>query len=166
MKSKLEIYKGIHPGLVLKRELLKRDIPQGRFAINIQEFPQTINGIIKQRISINPRLSIKLGRALGYEESFFAQLQVLYDIEQELKKENPIQNSPKVNPTTFWDTDLQKLDWDKHKKFIIQRILQYGSDEEKKELYRFYGEDIISQHSALPNNQYKVYSLIRKHGNS
>lgn len=26
----------------------------------------------------------------------------------------------------FWDTDRSKLDWDKHKAYIVERVLEYG----------------------------------------
>ena len=35
-----------------------------------------------------------------------------------------------LKKTIFWDVDLRKLDFRKHKKFIIERILQYGDLED------------------------------------
>ncbi len=36
-------YKGIHPGIILDRELKKRSLKQRPFALSINEHPQTFN---------------------------------------------------------------------------------------------------------------------------
>ena len=46
MLSISEKYKGIHPGVVLDRELKKRAIKQRPFALSIGEHPQIFNAII------------------------------------------------------------------------------------------------------------------------
>lgn len=33
----------------------------------------------------------------------------------------------KFSSHLFWDTDRDKLDWDKHRAYIVQRILEYGT---------------------------------------
>ena len=32
----------------------------------------------------------------------------------------------KLSPHLFWDVDVNKISWDDHKIFIVQRILEYG----------------------------------------
>jgi hypothetical protein len=44
----------------------------------------------------------------------------------------------------FWDTDVSKLDLQKHKKYIIERILEYGDIKEVRWLFsNFEKEDIV-----------------------
>lgn len=39
----------------------------------------------------------------------------------------------------FWDTDLSKLDLDKHKSFLIQRVVEYGTLNDWKLIKERYG---------------------------
>lgn len=32
----------------------------------------------------------------------------------------------KFSPHLFWDTDRSKLDWTKHRSYIVERVLEYG----------------------------------------
>lgn len=45
----------------------------------------------------------------------------------------------------FWDVNQEKLDMDKNKKLIIQRVLEYGLYEDWQKIYDYYGIDEISQ---------------------
>lgn len=50
-----------------------------------------------------------------------------------------------IRSILFWDTKIEKLDWQKQKKAIIKRIFERGNDIEKTEITRFYGKEVISQ---------------------
>ena len=144
MKKYLNILKGIHPGFVLERELKKRQIRKGSFALQIQEYPQTLSTITKGRRDMNIGLALKIEHVLGIEEGFFMILQVYYDIEQEKKKQNSSQpNLSIIRSILFWDTKMEKIDWQKQKKTIIKRIFERGNEIEKKEITRFYGSETI-----------------------
>lgn len=151
MKTTLEILKGIHPGYVLERELQKRHLAKGQFAISLGEFPQTLTAITKGKRRINTSLALKIEKILGIEEGYFMILQVYYDIEQVKQKENQKKNGNKAKPDVtklrkviFWDTDMEKIDWEKQKKAVIKRIFERGNEEEKKEITHFYGSDIVT----------------------
>ena len=146
MKKHISILKGIHPGFVLERELEKRQIRKGSFALQIQEYPQTLSTITKGKRDMNIGLALKIEHILGIEEGFFMILQVYYDIALEKKKQNSCHpNLSIIRPILFWDTKMDKLDWQKQKKAIIKRIFERGNEMEKKEITRFYGEDAISK---------------------
>ncbi|MBN8787584.1 MAG: hypothetical protein J0I84_10880, partial [Terrimonas sp.] len=81
----IEHLKGLHPGIVLERELKKRKLRKGPFALSIQEYPQTITAITKGNRSMNTSLAMRIEEALGLEEGFFMTLQVFYNIEEEKK---------------------------------------------------------------------------------
>jgi plasmid maintenance system antidote protein VapI len=151
MKSELNHLKGIHPGLVLNRELDKRHLRKGAFALSLQEYPQTLTAITKGKRGMNTALSLKIEKALGLEEGYFMILQVYYEIEEEKRKQNKSwTNLPQLRPVLFWDTKMESLDWEKQKKAIIKRVFERGNDIEKKEIIRFYGaktvNDLLNKH--------------------
>jgi plasmid maintenance system antidote protein VapI len=65
MEKELSILKGIHPGFVLENELQKRNLSKGRFALSIDEFPQTLGAITKGKRNMNTNLAQRIERALG-----------------------------------------------------------------------------------------------------
>jgi plasmid maintenance system antidote protein VapI len=157
MKSELNYIKGIHPGLVLERELDIRHLRKGAFALSLQEYPQTITSITKGKRGMNTALSLKIEKALNIEEGYFMILQVFFEIEEEKRKlNNGRTNLPKLRPVLFWDTKMESLDWDKQKKAIINRVFERGNDVEKKEIIRFYGAKTIEN---LLNKQLQNASL-------
>jgi plasmid maintenance system antidote protein VapI len=157
MKSELNHIKGIHPGLVLNRELDKRNLRKGAFALSLQEYPQTITAITKGKRGMNTALSLKIEKALDIEEGYFMILQVFFEIEEEKRKlNNSRTNTPKLRPVLFWDTKMESLNWDKQKKAIINRVFERGNDMEKKEIIRFYGAKTIDN---LLNNKLQNATL-------
>lgn len=162
MKSNLQLLKGIHPGLVLERELEKRHLRKGVFALSLQEYPQTLTAITKGKRGMNTSLALKIEEALGLEEGYFMILQVYYDIEQEKKKQNKLRiDLPKLRPVLFWDTKINTIDWEKQKKAIIKRVFERGNEMEKKEIIRFYGVQTVDAIlNLLPNNDDKLRDKI------
>jgi len=145
MNRDISIIKGIHPGIVLDRELKKRNLTKRKLALSVGEFPQTIGAITKGKRRINPSLSIRIGRALGIDEAYFAILQAHFDIEQE-KKRLGREHHPdlsRIRPIIFWDTDIEKIDWIKYMPSVIRRVFERGNENEKEEIIRFYGEEDV-----------------------
>lgn len=133
--------KGVHPGAVLDREFKKRGIKKSVFAKEIGEYPGIITDITKQRRGINANLALRIERALGAEEGYFMLLQAYYEISEEKKKE--ARNSPKpdlsvIRKALFWDVNFEMIDFQKRKRFIIERIFERGNEEEILEIIRFY----------------------------
>ncbi len=85
MSNNISIIKGIHPGIILERELKKRKIGKSRFALSLNEFPQTLVSITKAKRNMNTGLALKIEKTLGLEEGYFMILQVYHDIEKEKK---------------------------------------------------------------------------------
>ncbi|WP_159636960.1 helix-turn-helix transcriptional regulator [Sphingobacterium composti Ten et al. 2007 non Yoo et al. 2007] len=159
MEKRLERFKGIHPGLILERELNKRSIKPSPFALSVDTHRQIFNAILKGKRGIPIPLSLKVDQALGLEEGTFAMLQTFYDIqkvkENELSKIHP--DLGIIRKILFWDTDIHKIDWKKQDKAVIQRVFERGNDEEKKEIERFYGLDRIQE--VLASNKTEPMSL-------
>jgi hypothetical protein len=70
-------------------------------------------------------------------------LQVYYDIR--LHKQQPSRHPDlaKLRPVLFWDTDIRKINWEKQKRSVIQRVFERGNLIEKEEISRFYGMKTI-----------------------
>ena len=83
MDRRIEILKGLHPGLFIQRELSSRKLKSGAFAESLGEHPQTLSAIIRGRRSMNTSLSLRIEHALGLEEGFLMTLQIFYDIAEE-----------------------------------------------------------------------------------
>ncbi len=139
----LKIIKGIHPGFFLERELKKRKIPKGKLAISIGEYPQTLVAITKGKRRLNTPLAMKLEKKLGFEMGFFTLLQAYHDIEEERKQNVVKPDLKKFSKFVFWDVNIDKIDWEKHKKFAIDRVFEMGNRVERKELIKLYGEKEI-----------------------
>jgi addiction module HigA family antidote len=139
--------RGIHPGIVLERELKKRKLSKGKFALSIQEYPQILGAITKGKRKMNTPLALRIEDALGMEEGFFMTLQVFYDIKQERQKQqlSDIPDIKQFRPALFWDTNLKKINWISQKKAVIERVLERGTLSEKKEIVRFYGKTEVKR---------------------
>jgi len=142
--NNIPIIKGVHPGFILERELKKRKIAKGRFAISLDEYPQTLVSITKGKRNMNTALALKIEKALNLEEGYLMVLQTYFEIEKEKKKQNTKHpDFSKIRKILFWDTSFDKIDWEKHKRSIIKRVFQRGNEEEKSEIKKFYGQELI-----------------------
>lgn len=162
MNTLIEKYKGIHPGIVLNRLLDKKHISQRPFALMIGEYPQTINAITKGRRKLNTALALKIEKQLELQEGTLAILQTYFDIEEEKQKAS-LFNTPNlsiIRKSLFWDTDINKIDWDKQYKAVIQRVFERGNEIEKNEMERFYGKPTIS--NVLAHNKRQPYTINRR----
>ncbi len=145
MKTKLDILKGIHPGKIIERELLKTHTSKRQFALSVGEYPQTLGSIIKGKRSMNVDLSLKIEQKLNFDEGFLMTLQVFYDIKQSKVDVNYKPNLSKLNRITFWDTTFEQIDWKLMKRSIIQRVFSYGNETEQEEIRRFYGKEAVEK---------------------
>jgi plasmid maintenance system antidote protein VapI len=157
MEEFIENSRGVHPGLILERELKKRKLKKGPFALSLLEYPQTLNDITKGKRGLTPALSLKIDAALGFEEGTMLILQAYYEIKREKEKEPDKQNGKQKQPAEdlpdfpvlrkilFWDTDMSKVDWHKQYKMVIERVFNRGNSDEKNEMLRFYGKDKINE---------------------
>lgn len=144
MDRRFERYKGIHPGLVLERELKRRSLRQRPFALSVAGHPQTFNAIIKGKRGISTALALRIERELELKEGTLALLQTYYDIQKE--KERQRGETPDMcilRPSLFWDTDISRMDWHRQYKAVIQRVFERGNANEKKEITRFYGKEKV-----------------------
>lgn len=154
-------YKGIHPGLVLKREFERRSLKQRPFAMAIQEHPQTLNAILQGKRNLNTALALKLERELGLEEGSLAILQTYYNIRKEKEKQQlETPDLSLLRKSLFWDTVISQIDWEKQYKAVIKRVFERGNETEKNEIRRFYGTAKVAV--VLNSNTRKSYAVSGK----
>ncbi len=153
MNSYIEKYKGIHPGILLARELNRRSIKQRPFALSIHEHPQTINAITKANRNINTALALKIDDELGFEKGTFALLQTYYDIKIEKGRTQRKPDLSKIRKVLFWDTDFDNINWEEKYKAVIRRIFERGNELEKEVITQFYGEEKVERALSTDNRQ-------------
>lgn len=145
MKSDLPTIKGLHPGFFLERELKRRKLRKGQFAISLQEYPQTLVSIMKGKRRMNTALALKIEKVLGLEEGYLMMMQVYYDIKLEKRKLQSDQpDMSKLRPALFWDTLPDIINWTEQKHAVINRVFERGNDKEKNEIIRFYGYETVN----------------------
>ncbi len=139
--------KGIHPGLIIRRELQKRNIKGNELARMVDEHPQTISAILNAKRSVTAKFSVKLGQILNVDTDYFLILQASYDVKQAeqtvIKKSTPPIES--IRKVIFWDTDINKIDWIKSRNAVIKRIFERGNKHEISVIVAFYGKTVIKE---------------------
>jgi hypothetical protein len=66
----------------------------------------------------------------------------------EMGKIKDIQQKPDfsiIPKILFWDTDIDKIDWDRQKRAVIQRLFERGNEIEINEIISFYGKEVVSK---------------------
>lgn len=143
MLPEINDIKGIHPGVILEREFRIRGIGKSVFAREIGVYPGIITDITKQRRGMNPRLGIRIEKALGAEEGYFMILQVYYNIAREKNKiirDKPRPDFSVIRKALFWDVNFDNIDFSTRKRYVIERVFERGNNEEINEIMRFYGK--------------------------
>ena len=142
-------------GAILKHILKKENLSQKEIADKSAIYPQRINDLIKGKRKFTPDLSCRLEKALGIPISgFFCTIQTNHDIyryqDEQERKITP--DLSKLHKALFWETySLDNINWIKHVKWVIQRVFEYGNQQEIGEIIRFYGcEKVTETLNAIP----------------
>jgi len=154
MEKLISKFKGIHPGIILERELKRKGFKKGPFALSLNEYPQTLNDITKGKRGITASLSIKLDQSLGLEEGTMFLLQAYYEIQKEKDKKtsNDKPDFSIIRQILFWDTEFEKINWQKQYQAVIKRVMERGNDDEKDEIIRFYGKQKVDKVKMTDNS--------------
>ena len=141
-------YHHIPCGAVLDRIRTKEHLTQRELASRSEIPYQRINDFIANRRRISPENSLKLEKALGVDyQCFFYQIQTNYEIFLATShiSEQPQPDKSRFRKALFWDTDFETLDWQRNAEWIIQRVFEYGNENEIKEAIRYYGKRKITK---------------------
>lgn len=86
-------------------------------------------------------------------------LQASYDVK--MAKKSILSKSPnlnKIRKALFWDTDINKIDWDKNKTAVLRRIFERGNENEIAEIISFYGfKTVLNELKNTSNNFLPFY---------
>ncbi len=50
-----------------------------------------------------------------------------------------------LRPSLFWDTDPKKLDLQKNAKYIIERIMDFGNEDEARWMRQYYPKSLLAE---------------------
>lgn len=72
----------------------------------------------------------------------------------------------KFRQALFWDTNPDKIDLKKNAQYIIERILDFGNDNEVKWLYHYYDKSllksvVVKSRSLMPETK-NLWTLLLK----
>ena len=70
----------IHPGRILKRELVARGLSANKLALALRVPSGRITGILNAKRAITPETALRLGRYFGNSAQFWLNLQARYDL--------------------------------------------------------------------------------------
>ena len=133
-------------GAVLNRIMTKEGISQSQLAERSGIVRQRICDYLANRRRITVEASLNLERALHIGISgFFYRIQANHDIyicmQEQARTYHP--DLDRYRRALFWDTDMEKLDWDNNRHWVIRRTFEYGNEEEILETVRFYGKENV-----------------------
>ncbi len=70
----------IHPGRILKRELVARGLSANKLALALRVPSGRITSILNAKRAITPETALRLGRYFGNNAQFWLNLQARYDL--------------------------------------------------------------------------------------
>ena len=141
-----EIHKvaGVHPGLILKREMHKRSIALAELASTLNEDITTTSAFLNGTAKVDIQFMQKLADFFEMPLDYFTKLQEAHDIKTRQEKgPSKTPNLKILRKILFWDTDIDFIKWEEYKGSVIRRVFQRGSFSEKKEIVRFYGIKVV-----------------------
>ena len=66
-------------------------------------------------------------------------------MEYMMENENQNTPTPVFSKRCFWEQNYNKLDFNKGKRYIITKVVSYGSQDDHIELFNYYGWDTIKE---------------------
>lgn len=127
-------YSTIHPGMILKEELEKRELKQKDFASTIGMPATVLNDIINGKRSVTPDIAILLEAVLDRDASFWLSLQSARDIEIAKRKEVFLQKQQEIET---WKSILHYCDIRSLARFIGEDLGK-NTSEKIQTIYRFF----------------------------
>jgi addiction module HigA family antidote len=70
----------VHPGRILKRELMARGLSANKLALALHVPSGRITAILNGKRAITPETALRLGRYFGNNAQFWMNLQIRYDL--------------------------------------------------------------------------------------
>ena len=136
----MQAYKGIAPGKIIAHGLKERGLSQKELAERVQCHAQTISAIVTGIRDIPLDLSFRLDKEFGFEGGFFLLMQTHYKIRIHALQSQTAPRGiiPSIRRIVFWDIDMDTLDWNANKDYIIRRVEERGNENEKQQVKAYY----------------------------
>lgn len=135
-------------GKVLEHILRKANMSPCELAVHAGIHPERIAALIKGTLRFSVELSLKIEKVLQIGiAGFFYKIQANYDAYSALE-DSQTANHPdlsRYSKALFWDVRIERINWMKNAKWIIQRVFEYGNQEEIEETLRFYGKETVNE---------------------
>ena len=135
-------------GKVLEHILRKANMSRCELATSTGIYPQHISALIEGTLRFTIAQSIVIEKALQISiAGFFYQIQTNYEIYNRSNKAE-MANHPDLShysKALFWDVRMERINWVRNAKWIIQRVFEYGNPEEIEETLRFYGKETVNE---------------------
>ncbi len=161
-------YNSIPAGAVLRRILKKEKISQKQLSDKTGIITQRINDLINNKRRFTIETSAIISEILPVPHiGYFYLLQSHHDIYQYAKAQAHLPTElSSIRKTLFWDINIETLDWEKHKCWIIQRIFEYGNDDEVTAIIKLYGIQMVKDTLRSIQNEWRQTQrehMIKKH---
>lgn len=156
--------KMVPAGVILDRIFMQQKKQKCQVAKEVGILPQRINDLIHGTRRFTTNISMSLEHALGIDiPGFFYLIQANHDVYLAVQEAtNALKPDLTIlTKTTFWDVDLEKIDWTKCKPWALRRVLEYGNAEEIRELDRFYGHDALMEVYKDPSG-FRLYDEVKR----
>jgi hypothetical protein len=75
----------------------------------------------------------------------------IFDFTKTLWKKK-YKEKPSFSEHIFWDVHIDKLNYEKQKVFIIERVLVYGLEDDERQLYDYYKANTIKKVALKSRN--------------
>lgn len=151
-------------GAILDRIIHQQRRTKVDVASSAHLIPQRLNDLIRGNRRFTPKNSMDLEQTLNIGiDGFFYIIQAKHDIYNE-QKNSRLSEKPNIgilSKTTFWDVDLDNVDWPKCADWAIRRALEYGTADEIREMARFYGADKVREVYSNPKN-FRLYNVVQQ----
>lgn len=153
-------------GAILNHLIGRQDKSKAEIARLSNLIPQRLNDLINgtRRFTVDVSLRIEKVLKINYN-GFFYLHQAQHDIfEAENRRKVQFPDISALSKTTFWDTNVEDIDFENSYKFVISRVLEYGTDSELKAIVAFYGKSKVLS-VADEKKLFRIYDLVERRKN-
>ena len=143
MTPPIHIIKGLHPGLLIKRELEKQGLGLEQWAAHVKLRIPTARAILQGKRLLSARLAARIEAFFGWESGLLSRLQDCWAKEQDnAANQDTAVLLCHIRRAVFWDADIKAIDMVKHRNAIIRRVLTRGDADEIALVRSYFGLDI------------------------
>ena len=71
------------------------------------------------------------------------------------------ERAEEFSPNLFWDANPAELDFVRHKKYVVQRVLERGTLDDIRHVFALYGfDDVVATSKTLRSMEPKAFAFI------